>query len=38
MKTRFKEIKNKYIANLQELKDIQNQHEDEKEQLLDTIR
>jgi hypothetical protein len=30
MKARFKEIKNKYVANLQELKDIQNEHEDEK--------
>lgn len=38
MKVRFKEIKNKYVANLQELKDIQNEHEDEKEDLLDTIR
>ena len=38
MKFRFKEVKNKYVANLQELKDIQNEHEDEKEELLDTIR
>lgn len=38
MKARFREIKTKYVANLQELKDIQNEHEDEKEELLDTIR
>ena len=38
MKDRFGEIKGKYVANLQELKDIQNEHEDEKEELLDTIR
>ena len=38
MKHRFKEVKNKYVANLQELKDIQGEHEDEKEELLDTIR
>ena len=38
MRVRFKEVKTKYVANLQELKDIQNEHEDEKEQLLDTIR
>lgn len=38
MKSRFKEIKGKYTANLQELKDIQNEHEDEKEELLDAIR
>ena len=30
MKARFKEIKTKYVANLQELRDIQNEHEDEK--------
>ena len=38
MKDRFGEIKGKYVAKLQELKDIQNEHEDEKEELLDTIR
>lgn len=38
MKYRFKEIKTKYMANLEELKDIQNEHEDDKEELLDTIR
>ena len=38
MKVRFKEIKSKYVANLQQLKDLQNEHEDEKEELLDTIR
>ncbi len=38
MKVRFREIKNKYVANMQELRDIQNEHEDEKEQFLDTIR
>ena len=38
MKKRFKEIKNKYMANLEELRDIQNEHEDEKEDMLDTIR
>ena len=38
MRVRFKEIKKKYTANLVQLKDIQNQHEEEKEELLDTIR
>ncbi len=38
MRERFQEIKKKYISNLAELRDIQNQHEDQKEELLDTIR
>lgn len=38
MKERFRQIKQKYSANLQELKDIQDQHEDQKEDLFDTIR
>ena len=38
MRERFQEIKKKYISNLSELRDIQNEHEDEKEELLDTIR
>lgn len=31
MKVRFKEIKSKYVNNLQEIKDIQCEHEEEKE-------
>ncbi len=31
MKQRFRDIKAKYTSNLQEIKDIQNEHEDEKE-------
>ena len=38
MRVRFDEVKKKYIANLAELRDIQDEHEDEKEELLDTIR
>ena len=38
MKKRFKDIKAKYTSNLQDIKDLQNEHEDEKEELLDTIR
>ena len=38
MRLRFQEIKKKYTANLVELRDIQDQHEEEKEELLDTIR
>lgn len=38
MRERFDEVKKKYIANLAELRDIQDEHEDEKEELLDTIR
>ena len=38
MRARFKEVKTKYVANLQELNDLRNEHEDEKEELLDTIR
>lgn len=30
MRERFKEIKKKYTMNLIELKDLQNEHEDEK--------
>lgn len=30
MKKRFKDIKTKYTSNLQELKDLRNEHEDEK--------
>lgn len=38
MRERFTEIKKKYMANLAEIRDIQDEHEDEKEDLLDTIR
>lgn len=38
MRERFDEVKKKYIGNLAELRDIQDEHEDEKEELLDTIR
>ena len=38
MRSRFMEVKKKYMANLTELRDIQDEHEDEKEELLDTIR
>ena len=38
MRSRFMEVKKKYMANLAELRDIQDEHEDEKEELLDTIR
>ena len=38
MRQRFQEIKKKYTANLVQLKDIQDEHEEQKEQLLDTIR
>ena len=38
MRERFQEIKKKYTANLVELKDVQDEHEEEKEELLDTIR
>ena len=38
MRTRFQQIKKKYTANLVELKDMQDEHEEEKEALLDTIR
>ena len=38
MRSRFSEVKKKYMANLAQLRDIQDEHEDEKEQLLDTIR
>lgn len=30
MRTRFAEVKKKYMANLTELRDIQDEHEDEK--------
>ena len=38
MRLRFREIKKKYTGNLQELRDVQNEQEEEKEELLDTIR
>lgn len=38
MKERFKEVKNKYMSCLTELKDIQAEHESEKVDLLDTVR
>lgn len=38
MRMRFQEIKRKYIANLQEINDIREEAEREKEELLDTIR
>lgn len=38
MRSRFAEIKKKYMVNLAELRDVQNEHEDEKQELLDTIR
>lgn len=38
MRVRFQEIKRKYIANLQEINDIREEAEREKEELLDTIR
>lgn len=38
MKERFKEVKNRYLGSLTELKDIQMEHESEKEDLLDSIR
>ena len=38
MRMRFRDIKKKYTGNLQELRDVQNQQEEEKEELLDTIR
>lgn len=38
MRERFAQVKKKYIGNLAELRDIQNEHEDQKEDLLDTIR
>lgn len=38
MRERFDEVKKKYVANLAELRDIQDEHEDQKEELLDTIR
>ena len=38
MRVRFQEIKRKYIANLQEINDIREEAEKDKEELLDTIR
>ena len=38
MRLRFQEIKKKYITNLQEINDIREEAEQEKEELLDTIR
>lgn len=38
MRDRFKDIKKKYVASLTELRDIQIEHENDKEELLDTIR
>lgn len=38
MRMRFQEIKRKYLANLQEINDIREEAEREKEELLDTIR
>ena len=38
MRVRFQEIKKKYVGNLQEINDIREEAEREKEELLDTIR
>ncbi len=38
MRNKFMKIKAKYIENLNEIRDIQTEHEREKEGLLDTIR
>ena len=38
MRIRFKELKQKYITNLQEINDIREEAERDKEELLDTIR
>lgn len=38
MRSKFAKIKVKYMQNLNEIRDIQSQHEREKEELLDTIR
>jgi hypothetical protein len=38
MRSKFIKIKAKYMDNLNEIRDIQSEHEREKEELLDTIR
>lgn len=38
MRNKFMKIKAKYMENLNEIRDIQTEHEREKEGLLDTIR
>lgn len=38
MRNKFAKIKAKYMENLNEIRDIQSEHEREKEELLDTIR
>ena len=38
MRERFKEVKKKYVGSMTELRDIQMEHEKQKEDLLDTIR
>ena len=38
MRSRFIEVKKKYIGGLTDLRDIQMEHENEKEDLLDSIR
>ena len=38
MRSKFAKIKAKYMEDLNEIRDIQSEHEREKEELLDTIR
>lgn len=38
MRNKFTKIKAKYMENLNEIRDIQTEHEREKEELLNTIR